>query len=71
VGQVPPERHGGSLCLCFPFGSLVILSHDLQGLERWLPSLAAAMREKVGPTEVFLIVVDSSFTAHDYARVAA
>ena len=40
-----------------------------QGLEQWVPRLALAMREKVGPTAEFLVIVDSSFAAHDYEPV--
>ena len=42
----------------------------LQGLEQYLPRLAASMREKVGPSDEYILIVDSSFIARAYVRVA-
>ena len=51
-------------------GSFDVIAFSWQGLRRWMPTLARAVRAKISPDADFLVVVDSSFTAHDYALVA-
>ena len=63
-GHVPPVSMGECIfALCVM--SALALCVSLQGIDQLIPELASALLQRVG-SQMTLLVIDSSLTAHDY-----